>query len=156
MKRLRIDPDVGDCIFRALFSTIFLGLGGEHIFSDELIQQLMPDWVPIPRFLSVVSGVWLVCGGTLLLIGWQLRWAALGLGIYVAFVTGLIHLPGLFVAPPELAGDGIWIWDILQRSNLAKNLCLLGVCVHLLNHRPGKFSLEAFLRKGESESPGPA
>ena len=39
-----------------------------------------------------------------------------------------------------------WMWDILQRSNFVKNLCLLSVCFHLLHHKTGKLSLESFLR----------
>ena len=42
MIRSRIDSDLAELIFRMLFSSIFIVLGGEHIFRDELIRQLMP------------------------------------------------------------------------------------------------------------------
>jgi len=45
----------------------------------------------------------------------------------------------------------MWMWDILQRSNLAKNVCLLGVCIFLWHHTPGKWSAEAYLN-GKRES----
>ena len=56
-----------------------------------------------------------------------------------------------FTYPPELSADSRWMWDILQRSNFVKNLCLLGVCFHLLHHRTGCFSVDAWLR---GEFPG--
>lgn len=40
------------------------------------------------------------------------------------------------------------MWDILQRSNFVKNLCLLGVCSNLLHHEPGKLSLAAYHKPG--------
>ena len=43
---MTIDRDVRDCIFRALFALIFVGLGFEHLFSDDLLQDLMPSWMP--------------------------------------------------------------------------------------------------------------
>ena len=83
----------------------------------DAYRLLMPSWVPLPRLVSIACGVWLVSWGGLILLGRHLRWAACG-----------------------------WMWDILQRSNFVKNLCLLGVCFHLLHHEAGKLSLEYFLR----------
>ena len=39
---MRISSDLSDLLFPALFCLIFIGLGGEHMVADELIQQLMP------------------------------------------------------------------------------------------------------------------
>ena len=55
--RSRIDADRAELVFRLLFSSIFIVLGGEHMFSDGLIQELMPSWVPAPRFLSIADPV---------------------------------------------------------------------------------------------------
>ena len=144
--------DVGDLAFRGLFCTIFLGLGGEHIFSDALIQNLMPGWVPAPRLVSIGVGLVLVAGGGAILAGYRLRQAALLLGTFVVAVTLAVHLPAVFHYPPGIPADWAWTWDILQRSNLVKNLCLLGVCIHLYHHRPGRYSLEHWLN-AESSAP---
>ncbi|MCZ6781517.1 MAG: hypothetical protein O7C73_07740 [Nitrospirae bacterium] len=63
--------------FRGLFCVIFLGLGGEHLFQDELIRLQMPAWVPWPRAVSILVGLWLVGWGGLILLGFRLRWAAI-------------------------------------------------------------------------------
>ncbi len=137
--------DLGELAFRLLFSTIFVGLGGEHIVDDTLIQNLMPAWVPAPRLASVLAGLVLLTGGSMVALGWRLRVAALVLGSFLVVVTVSVHLPAVvgLVAAPE--GTTEWAWVVLQRSNLVKNLCLLGVCVQLWWHSPGALSLHAWL-----------
>lgn len=143
---MKINYDLSDLIFRAMFSLIFIGLGGEHIISDQLIQHLMPTWVPYPRLVSFSCGLWLVFWGTFILIGWRIRHAAYALGIFLILVTLLVHLPAVYFNPSELPEQYHWMWQILQRSNLVKNLCLLGVCVHLMHHPLGRHSLEYRLK----------
>ena len=144
---MRMNRDLADLLFRSLFCLIFVGLGSEHLMSDDLIQMLMPTWVPFKRLVSIGCGVWLVGWGGLILVGWGLRWAALALGAFLAIVTIGVHVPGVLSSPPEIHPDCVWMWTILQRTNLVKNLCLLGVCFHLLYHEVGKYSLEHYLRK---------
>ncbi len=147
-------------MFRFLFCLIFVGLGGEHILDDTLIQRLMPEWVPYKRLVSFLCGLWLAGWGMLILIGWRVNWAAVALGAFLVTVTAAVHVPGLFIFPNSLPRDHYWMWDILQRTNLVKNLCLLGVCFHLLNHELGRYSLEHYLaqkkdpgsRKGDREN----
>ena len=148
LPRWPLSRDVNELIFRLLFSSIFLGLGGEHLVSDELIQNLMPSWAPYPRVISVLCGILLLTGGTMVLVGWRLHLAAYLLGAFLIVVTAVVHLPALFGMPPHLPAESQWMWDILQRSNLVKNLCLLGVCFELGYHRLGRYSLEALLAEG--------
>ncbi len=144
-KRVFIDQDVAELLFRLLFSLIFLGLGSEHLFSDALIQHLMPDWMPLKRLVSFGCGMWLVAFGAMIAAGWHVRLAALGLAAFLIVVTALVHMPGVMFHAPQIPEESYWMWEILQRSNLVKNLCLLGVCFHLLYHEPGKYSLTARL-----------
>ena len=139
---MQISSDLADLIFRIFFCLIFVGLGGEHIVSDALIQRLMPSWVMYPRAVSIACGFWLLGWGTLILLGWHIRWAAIALGAFLIIVTVLVHLPGVMNYPSNLPASSQWMWDILQRTNLVKNLCLLGVCFHLQHHKVGKYSLE--------------
>ncbi len=136
--------DIAEFLFRALFCLIFIGLGAEHLFKDDLIRFLMPDWVPFPRAVSVICGLWLVSWGGLILLDWHLRWSAI-VGAFIVVVTAMVHAPALLGAAAEIPADCGWMWDILQRSNFAKNLCLLGVCCHLLYQRTGRLSLESYL-----------
>ena len=112
MIRDRIDQDLAELLFRLLFSSIFIVLGGEHIFSDGLIQRLMPDWVPIPRLLSLAAGFLLLTGGAMIAAGFRVHIAAIALGIFVVIVTIVIHIPGMFIYPPELPRDWGWLWDL--------------------------------------------
>lgn len=138
-----ITPDISDLLFRLFFSFIFLALGAEHIFSDVLIQELMPTWLPYPRLISISCGVWLITFGSLIAFGIYIRFAAMALALFLVIVTFAVHVPGVLVEYPELPSEFQWMWSILQRSNLAKNLCLLGVCLHLMYHKPGKFSFSS-------------
>ncbi len=138
----KISPDLADLLFRLFFCLIFVGLGAEHIVSDALIQRLMPRWILYPRAVSIACGIWLLGWGSLILLGWHIRWAAIALGLFLILVTIVVHLPGVFSYPSGLPASARWMWDILQRTNLVKNLCLLGVCFHLQHHTVGKYSLE--------------
>ena len=153
---LTINDDIGDLLFRVLFSSIFIGLGVEHIFSDHLIQTLIPAWMPHKRLMSIFCGSWLLIWGCFIMVGWRIRYAAVALGFFLAIVTVVIHLPGILTTPEGIPPEYIGFWVILQRSNLAKNLCLLGVCFHLLNHSVGIYSLEIHLaRKRGKGYPSP-
>ena len=83
--------DTADLLFRLLFSLIFIGLGLEHIFSDELIQGLMPEWLGNKRVAAVATGVVLLCGGLSVALGYRVPAAALILGGFLIAVTAAIR-----------------------------------------------------------------
>jgi len=141
--KLNLSYDVTDLIFRVLFSLIFLGLSMEHFFSDHLIQAMMPDWLgESKRLVSIITGAVLLTGGISILIGWNVHAAAILLGMFLLLVTVTIHGPALLHHPANMPADWTWLWDVYQRSNFFKNLCLLGVCFHLNHHRVGRFGLD--------------
>ena len=65
-------------------------------------------------------------------------------GLFLLVVTVTVHVPGCFIVPPDIPADAAWIWTVLQRSNLVKNVCLFGVCVHLTTQLPGRYSIDAW------------
>jgi putative oxidoreductase len=140
----RVDQDARDLIFRGLFSTIFLGLGSEHLLDDRLIQHFMPAWVQYPILASRLSGVVLLVGGLSILTGYRMRLGARLLGAFLIVVTLAVHVPGCFHVPPDIGSDYAWLWIVFQRSNLVKNVCLFGVCVHLTTQAPGRFSVDGW------------
>lgn len=142
-----LNHDVSELLFRLLFSSIFVVLGTEHLFSDGLIQQLMPEWVPMPRPVSIASGIILLVGGASIALGVRVQEGAILLGVFLVVVTLVIHVPGMFQAPEFVVPDDMWLWDLYQRSNFIKNVCLLGVCFHLLTHEPGAYTLPAYLAR---------
>jgi len=145
---MRISDDTSDLLFRGLFSTIFIGLGLEHLLSDALLQALIPDWIGAKRAASVGAGLLLLAGGGSILLGLKIHLGAAMLGVFLVVVTITVHAPGVAGRyPTHLPDDARWIWQIYQRSNFVKNLCLLGVCIHLVRHRPGRFSLDHYLAR---------
>jgi uncharacterized membrane protein YphA (DoxX/SURF4 family) len=140
----RVDDGTRDLIFRGLFSTIFLGLGSEHLLDDRLIRHLMPGWILYPTLASRLSGLVLLCGGLSIAAGYRMQLGARLLGLFLLVVTVAVHVPGCFTVPPDIPADAAWIWTVLQRSNLVKNVCLFGVCVHLTTQRPGRYSVDAW------------
>ena len=145
--KLELSYDVTDLIFRVLFSLIFVGLGLEHFFSDELIQGMMPAWLGnAKRLVSILTGMILLVGGISILIGWKVHSAAVLLGSFLLLVTLTIHGPALLQHPSDMPAEWTWLWDVYQRSNFFKNLCLLGVCIYLTHHRLGRWSFDGSLR----------
>jgi|SRR3954447_4128095 uncharacterized membrane protein YphA (DoxX/SURF4 family) len=140
----RVSNDTRDLIFRGLFSSIFLGLGSEHLFDDRLIQHFMPSWVGYPMLASRASGFLLLIGGLSILAGYRMQLGARVLGAFLLVVTLTVHLPGLFQIPAGIPAQAAWLWTVFQRSNLVKNLCLFGVCVHLTTLSPGRFSIDGW------------
>ena len=149
----RVSNDTRDLIFRALFSTIFLGLGSEHLMDDRLIQHFMPAWVGYPTLASRFSGFVLLVGGLSILTGYRIQLGARLLGAFLLVVTLTVHLPGVFQVPAGIPADAAWLWAVFQRSNLVKNLCLFGVCVHLTTQAPGRFSIDAWRARRLSGEP---
>ena len=141
-----IREDVSDLIFRVLFSAIFIALGCEHLVSDVLLQTLMPEWVEPKRLVSIASGVVLLAGGLSIALGYKVDVGATVLGVFLIVVTAVVHGPGLVGHPPSVPDEASWLWTIYQRSNFVKNVCLFGVCVHLVTHQPGRYSLDAFMQ----------
>ena len=146
-KMKRINPDFADLVFRILFCLIFIALGGEHIVKDDLIQRLMPAWVPWPKLVSILCGLILLLGGGLIALGYKLRFAALLLGSFLVVVTALVLGPALAATPDFITPENEWLWQILQRSNYVKNICLLGVCLLLIYYEPGKWSLQSWFKR---------
>jgi len=94
--RTFVNHDVSEFLFRLLFSSIFVVLGAEHLFHDELIQRLMPEWVPMRRVVSVASGVTLLLGGASIALGVRVQEGAVLLGVCLHLLT---HEPGRYTLP---------------------------------------------------------
>ncbi len=150
LRKLRPKYEITDVVFRGLFSLIFIGLGFEHLFADEIIQSMMPEWLPFKRLPSIMAGLVLLAGGASVMFGFKTRQGALLLGTFLVVVTLSVHAPAMTAIPQDLHTDWHWLWDVYQRSNFVKNLCLLGVCFHLINHKLGKYSLDVWLRDKRS------
>jgi putative oxidoreductase len=70
--------------------------------------------------------------GLLLLVGWQARWAALGLALFTAVITPIFH--------------NFWAVDaaqkMMQQQSFFKNFAIVGGLLVLAAFGPGGFSLD--------------
>jgi putative oxidoreductase len=74
-----------------------------------------------------------LAGGLLIVIGWNARWAAAAIFLYVIPVTLVFHNPA-GLAPAEAQQ---------QMINLLKNVSIMGGMLGLFAFGPGGFSLDA-------------
>jgi len=102
--------------------------------------MVIADRKKVVLVIGYSAGIGCWGGGTLVLFG-----RATGLGAFAAVVTLAVHVPGGLARPIFVESEALWLWDILQRTNLVKNICLLGGCFHFLHHRLGKYSLARYL-----------
>lgn len=103
----------------AAFFGLFFAVGGiQHFVYLDFVMQLVPSWIPAPRFWACFTGVALIAGG----IGMNLRpfvtSAATLSGIMVFLWVLLLHLPRALAAPHEF-GETSAIFEALALSGTA-------------------------------------
>jgi uncharacterized membrane protein len=94
-----INQDFADLLFLFLFCLTFIALGGEHLVKDDLIQKLMPSWVPLPKIVSIGCGLILLLGGGLIALAHNLRFAPILLGTFLIIVTTIVHGSPILINP---------------------------------------------------------
>lgn len=73
-------------IFRYLLSVMMVATGILHFVSPDKFAKIVPDWLPAPRALVLVSGFFEVAGGVGLLVKRTRTAAAWGLAALFAAV----------------------------------------------------------------------
>ena len=109
-------------------------------------MDVLPWWIPTPGITVILCGMLLLLGGTFIMLGVWLQIAAVILGFFLAFSITGIHIPGFIDIPVGVRIEADWLWFLLLKSNLMRDLSLLGACIYFFNHELGKFSLEVYLR----------
>ena len=88
----------------------------------------------LPGFFVFPAIALELLGGLAILVGWQTRWAALGLAAFAVIAGILYHYI------PALGLDG---YDrVAQITNFQKNLAIAGGFLALASFGPGRFSLD--------------
>lgn len=88
--------------------------------------------LPMPEVLAAAAIVIELGFGLLLLVGWQTRWAALGLAIFVAVITPIFHG---YWAMPEAQ-------QMMQKQAFGKNIAIVGGFLAYAAFGAGRFSLD--------------
>ncbi len=119
---------------RALIALLFIPAGfGKIAGFAGVAGYIASKGIPLPEVCAAIAIAAELGLGLLLLVGWQARWAALGLAIFVAVITPVFHN---FWAMPEAQ-------KMMQQQAFFKNVAVLGGLLVLVAFGPGGWSLDA-------------
>lgn len=120
-------------IGRMLLALLFVPAGfGKIAGFAGLTGYIASKGVPLPEVCAAIAIAAELGLGLLLLVGWQARWAAFGLAIFVAVITPIFHN---FWAVPEAQ-------KMMQQQSFFKNLAIVGGLLVITAFGPGAFSLD--------------
>jgi putative oxidoreductase len=132
---------------RALIAWLFIPAGwGKIAGFSGVVGYISSKGVPLPEVAAAISIAAELGLGLLVLIGWQARWAALGLAIFVAVITPIFHG---YWAMPEAQ-------QMMQKQAFDKNLAIVGGLLLLTAFGAGRFSLDGSRTAAPSSSRTPA
>lgn len=119
---------------RILLAAIFLVSGfGKVTGFEGTVGYIASKGLPLPQVAAAAAACVELGGGTLLVLGWQTRWAA----------TVLF----LFLIPTTLIFHNFWGADAAQVQNqtihFMKNLCIMGGMLYVMAFGAGPLSVDS-------------
>ena len=121
-------------IARVLLAYLFVPAGWAKIAGfSGVAGYIASKGVPLPEVCAAIAIAAEVGLGLLLLVGWQTRWAALGLAIFTAVITPIFHN---YWALPEAQ-------QMMQQQAFDKNFAIVGGLLLAAAFGAGSFSLDA-------------
>ncbi len=118
---------------RAMLAYLFIPAGWAKIggFAGTA-GYIASKGLPLPEVATAIAIAAELGLGLLLLVGWQARWSALGLAIFVAVITPLFHN---FWAVPEAE-------QMMQEQAFFKNFAVVGGLLVVAALGAGRWSLD--------------
>jgi putative oxidoreductase len=129
---------------RCLFAAIFLLSMPMH-FSSQGIAYAASEGVPLASLLVPASGVLALLGGASVALGYQARFGAFLLALFLVPVTLLMHDYWNVVDPAQA---------MIQQAMFWKNVGLLGSALILTHFGAGPISFDALTYKARAEELG--
>lgn len=118
---------------RALLALVFIPAGfGKIAGFAGVAGYIASKGIPLPEVCAAIAIAAELGLGLLLLVGWQARWAALGLAIFVAVITPVFHN---YWAMPEAQ-------QMMQKQAFFKNLAIVGGLLVVAAFGAGRWSLD--------------
>lgn len=118
---------------RVLLVLIFLGSGLDKVAHQEMTLGYMNSvHLPAPQLLLWLSVLIEIGAGLAIVLGWNARWAAALLFLWMIPVTAVFHNP--WAGDPSQAQ--------MQMIHLMKNLSIMGGLLMLLALGPGGWSVD--------------
>jgi putative oxidoreductase len=131
---------------RALIAYLFIPGGfGKLMGFSRTVGYIASQGVPMPEVAAAIAIGCELGLGLLLLFGWQTRWAALGLALFVAVITPIFH--GFWHAPDAARA--------MQKINFDKNLAVVGGLLVLATVGAGRWSIDREPIPGPREDSAP-
>lgn len=131
---------------RLLIAYFFVPSGwGKLMGFSGVTGYIASKGVPLPEVCAAIAVAAELGLGLLVLVGWNARWAALGMAIFVAVITPIFHN---YWSVPEAQ-------VYMQKLNFNKNLAITGGLLAFAAFGAGRFSLDA-LRAGRASRVQPA
>ena len=124
-------------IGRALLALLFIPAGFAKLTGFAgTVGYIASKGVPFPE-LAAAAAVGVELGlGILLLVGWQARWAALGLAFFTVVVTFIFH--AFWAVPAEQV--------MQQQQAFFKNIAVVGGLLTVAAWGPGSLSFDGIRR----------
>lgn len=120
-------------IGRALMGILFLVAGVRKAFAfTGSAAYMSKNGVPMAEPLLVLALFLEIVGGLALIVGWNVRWVATALAIFVIVVTPIFH--GFWNFPPEQY--------VLQLNMFLKNLAVIGGLFYIAAFGAGGMSID--------------
>ncbi len=96
---------------RALLAVSMIAIGLVHFLAPAGFVQIVPEWLPAPLVLVLVSGFFEIAGGVGLLIPKVRRAAGHGLiALYIAVFPANIHMAASDVQPVGFHIPAVLLW----------------------------------------------
>lgn len=125
--------DTLSLIGRALLALLFIPAGFSKIAGFAGVAgYIASKGVPMPEVCAALAIAAELGLGILLLVGWQARWAAMGLALFVFVITPIFH--AFWAVPPEQV--------MQQQQAFFKNLAAAGGLLLAAAFGPGRFSVD--------------
>jgi putative oxidoreductase len=120
-------------IGRILIAAFFVPSGfGKLMHFAGTVGYISSSGVPLPEVCAAIAIVVELGFGLLLLVGWQARWVALGMALFVLVITPIFHH---YWSVPEAQVAA-------QKMNFNKNMAILGGLLAFAAFGAGRFSLD--------------
>jgi putative oxidoreductase len=125
--------DLATLAGRVLLAWLFIPAGwGKIAGFSGVAGYIASKGVPLPELCAAIAIGAELGLGLLLLVGYQARWAALGLAIFVAVITPIFHN---FWAAPEAQ-------KMMQTQAFWKNIAVVGGLLFVWAFGPGGWSVD--------------
>ncbi|MDB5880812.1 MAG: DoxX family protein [Ramlibacter sp.] len=118
---------------RMLLAYFFVPSGiGKLMHFAGTVDYIAKSGVPLPEVCAAIAVAVELGFALLLLFGWQTRWVALGMAIFVLVITPIFHH---YWSVPEAQ-------IAAQKMNFSKNLAILGGLLAFAAFGAGRFSID--------------